>query len=258
MSASRQPRFFCDLAVGSPLRSAARKPQRASRKSAVSIAKSTRAEGFSLIEVMLVAAISVTLAAVAIPNLIRAARQAKLRGAAADFSTMLQTARTYAVRDNRFYSLYILAGSGSTPQRAYVDMLPKSLTGASGNGGTAVASGDPVVEMASEVLPRASSSAPNTANLSSQLLPSTTTVTPTDASSSSSPATFGPRGLPCQPLNVVVAGVTAGTVCDSSGGPVAYWIFFQHRVTSEWVAVTVTPAGRIQKWYYNGSAWTRF
>ena len=214
--------------------------------------------GFSLIELMLVVSVSVILAGIAVPKLLSAIYSSRLRGVMADFSSLLENDRIYAIRDNRFYSIYILGATGTSPAEAYVDMLPKSLTGASGNGGTSVASGDPVIAMTSEVTPQAASAAPNTSNLSSQLFPSTTTVAPTDANSSSSPATFGPRGLPCATLTVT-QGTVSGSVCDSSGGPVAYWIFFKDSRSGNWGSVTVTPAGRIQKWYYDfGSlVWTK-
>jgi prepilin-type N-terminal cleavage/methylation domain-containing protein len=214
--------------------------------------------GFSLIELMLVMTVAVVLAGIALPKLLSAIYSARLRGVMADFSSLLENDRIDAIRDNRFYSIYILGASGTSPAEAYVDMLPKSLTGASGNGGTSVASGDPVIAITGEVTPQAASTAPSPSNLSSQLFPSTTTVTPTDANSSSSPATFGPRGLPCATLTVT-QGTVSGSVCDSSGGPVAYWIFFKDSRSGNWGAVTVTPAGRIQKWYYDfgSQAWTK-
>jgi len=213
--------------------------------------------GFTLIELLIVLIVSLVLAAMAVSNLMRAAHTARLRGATADYASLIESDRIFAIRDNRFYSMYVLPGSGNAPQEAYVDMLPKSLTGASGNGGTSVASGDPVIAMSSEVTPQPASNAPSTSNLSSQLFPSTTTVTPNDASSATSALTFGPRGLPCAPI-AVTAGTVSGTVCDSSGGPTAYWIFFQDSLSNNWTAVTVTPAGRIQRWYYSNTVWAKF
>jgi hypothetical protein len=175
-----------------------------------------------------------------------------LRGAASDYAGLLEEARSYAVRDNRYYSTYILsAATGSSVSNVYVDMLPKVLTGASGNGGTSVATGDPVITIPSEVVVIASGSAPNTTNLKALLLPSTTPVTPTDTSTTA--ATFGPRGLPCTPDSAM----TGGTVCDSSGGPTAYWTFLKNTQSNTWEAVTITPAGRIEKWLYTGSAWQK-
>jgi Tfp pilus assembly protein FimT len=209
-----------------------------------------RQAGFSIVELCFVTVITLIIVGAAVPKVMTSLRMAKFYGAMSDFSGLLQTARIYAIRDNRFYSIYLLASSGTTPQESYVDMLPKGTTGASGNGGTSVLTGDPLVTIPSEVTKQAAANAPNTSNLETQLLPSNTPVTPTD--STLTPITFGPRGLPC-----VIVNITGGSVCNSLGGPAAYWIFFQDNLTSNWGAVTVTPAGRIQKWYYTGSAWQK-
>lgn len=215
-------------------------------------------DGFSVVELMVAVIMILILIGAGVPKMLSALRQAHLRGAASDYATLLEQARIYAIRDNRYYSTYILAGTGtsSSISQAYVDMLPKSTTGASGNGGTSIVGassgsiGDPVINFPSEVTLQALANAPNSSNLRSQLLPATTPVTPTDGSVTA--PTFGPRGLPCTPVSL-----TGGSVCDSSGGPTAFWCFFQDSLTSTWQAVTITPAGRIQKWYYNGSAWSK-
>ena len=206
--------------------------------------------GFSIVELSFVTIIVLIIVGAAVPTMLTSLRVAKFRGAMSDFSGLLQTARIYAIRDNRFYSTYLLAANGNTPQEAYVDMLPKGTTGASGNGGTSVVVGDPLVTIPSEVTMQAAANAPNTSNLETQLLPSNTPVTPTD--SSTKPITFGPRGLPC-----TIVAIAGGSVCNGLGGPAAYWIFFQDNLTKNWEAVTATPAGRIQKWYYTGSAWNK-
>ena len=208
-------------------------------------------EGFSLIEIVVVMLVILIIAAMSIPSMLSSLRQSRLRSAASDYATLLEQARIYAIRDNRYYSTYILAGSGThSVTQAYVDMLPKSTTGASGNGGTSVASGDPEITMSTEIAQQPVASAPNTSNLKSQLLPATTPVTPTDTSATA--ATFGPRGLPCTSVTA-----TGGSVCDSSGGPTAYWTFFQNTNSKSWQAVTITPAGRIQTWFYTGSSWKK-
>ena len=207
--------------------------------------------GVSLVELAIVLTIVLIISSFAIPGIFSAMRQAHLRGAATDYAGLLELGRIYAIRDNRYYSVYLLAAaSGAQTAQAYLDMLPKSMTGASGNGGASVATGDPQITLPAEVVQESVGSAPNTSNLESQLLPATTPVTPTDTSVTA--ATFGPRGLPCAPINV-----TGGTVCDSSGGPTAFWTFLENINSSSWQAVTITPAGRIQKWYYTGSSWNK-
>lgn len=215
-----------------------------------------RQGGFSVPELMVVAIITLIIAAFAIPSMNSALRQSRLRGAASDYAALLEQARIDAIRDNRYYSTYILAGSGNTPTQAYVDICPQRAGQASGNGGTSIVgasstcSGDPSVMIPAEVAQQAASGAPNTSNLQTQLLPSTTTVNPTDASVTA--PIFSPRGLPCTPVTL-----SSLSICDSSGGPTAYWTFFQDTRSSNWQAVTITPAGRIKKWFYTGSTWSK-
>lgn len=207
--------------------------------------------GFSLVELSVVVIITLIVSAWAVPSALTSIRMAHLRGAASDYAGLLEQARIYAIRDNRYYSTYILSPAGNDQvAQAYVD-LPQGSPPAK-NGGTGVQVGDPVITIGSDVVVEAVGSAPATSNLESQLLPATTPVTPTDASVTA--PTFGPRGLPCTPLALTGGG---GTVCDNSGGPTAYWTFLQNTKTSSWQAVTITPAGRIQKWFYTGSTWSK-
>jgi hypothetical protein len=36
----------------------------------------------------------------------------------------------------------------------------------------------------------------------------------------------------------------------------SYITFMQHNVSGKWAAVTITPAGRIRQWTYDGNAWS--
>jgi len=227
------------------------RPQRSSSNAGQLSRRFAKQAGFSLIELSIVVIITLLASAWAIPSALTSIRMAHLRGAASDYAGLLEQARIYSIRDNRYYSTYILAPAGNNPvAQAYVDMLPKVPTGASGNGGTSVAVGDPTITIESDVVLESVGAAPNTSNLVSQLLPAITPVTPTDGSVTA--PTFGPRGLPCTPISM-----TGGSVCDSSGGPTAYWTFLENSKLSSWQAVTITPAGRIQKWYYTGSVWNK-
>jgi len=205
--------------------------------------------GFSLVELLTVVILTLLIAAWAIPSMLTSLRMAHLRGAASDYSGLLEQARSLAIRNNQFYSTYMLAPVGNTPVGyVYVD-LPQGTPPAK-NSGASVQAGDPVITIVADVVQQPAGSAPNTANLQSQLYPSTTVVPPTDTSVTA--PTFGPRGLPCTLITL-----SGSSICDSSGGPTAYWTFMQNTKTSAWQAVTITPAGRIKKWFYNGSTWSK-
>jgi hypothetical protein len=60
---------------------------------------------------------------------------------------------------------------------------------------------------------------------------------------------FGPRGLPCTP----VTDAGGHTTCPFLT-PTSYITFLQNTQSTAWEAITVTPAGRVQLWSYNGSS----
>ena len=211
-------------------------------------------KGFTLLELMIVVAIMFVVAAYAIPTWVTAQRLAKLRGAETAYAGILQMARTRAVNDDRYYSVYTKLATGNNPQMAYVDIYPQNINGSSGNGpnGNFVAGppGDPMVTLSPEAVPQPVASAPNTANLFTSFCSACA-----NAIIKNTAPTWGPDGLPCAP--VTAAGGT-GLVCNSAGGPIAYVAFFQSSTNQEWDAVTVSPAGRIKTWYYTGAIWTPF
>lgn len=199
--------------------------------------------GFTLIELMIVVIISVVLGAVAIPNFMSFIHGARVQGAGSDFAGLLQQARMRSVQDDDYYSTYFSVSG--TLQEAYVDVTK--------NGGSGAVSSDPLIQISSEVVPIAASSAPDTTNLTGQFLPTGSTLTVNDGSSSSSPIIFNSRGLPCTSISA-----PGGTICSSSSTyATAYWVFFQDNITSTWEAVTVSPAGRIQKWRHGTGGWSK-
>lgn len=212
-----------------------------------------RRKGFSVTELLVVCGIVITVCVIAVPQLLTALRTGKVRGANSDYAGLLQTARLRAVNDDRYYSVYTQTAQGNTPQLAYVDIYPQNADGTSGTGSPASGGSytpgppaDPMVPISAEVIPQPQAAAPNMANLLAGFC-STCTV----GILHNSAPTFGPSGMPCTPT----AAASGGTVCNSTGGPTAYAQFFQSQTTQEWDAVTVTPAGRIQMWYYTGTVW---
>jgi prepilin-type N-terminal cleavage/methylation domain-containing protein len=210
--------------------------------------------GFSLLELMIVVAIMLVVAAYAIPMWSTAHRLAKIRASGTSYAGLMQLARSRAVNDDRYYSVYIKTATTTTPQMAYVDIYPQNVNGSSGNGagGNYVAGppADPMVTLSTEAVPQPVGSAPNTANLNLSFCGNCA-----NAIIRNTPPTWGPDGLPCTPITS--AGGT-GQVCNSAGGPIAYVAFFQSSTNNEWDAVTISPAGRIKTWYYTGAVWAPF
>ena len=211
--------------------------------------------GFSLIELTVVISLLVVMSALALPFLMQSVHMFRLRGAASDLSGLLQVCRMRAVQDDRYYSVYLSATSGL--QQQFVDIYPQNANGVSGTGGQTLTAPDPSVVLSQEISRQPQSAAPNTAALAQLLLPTNpNNLQPKDASAGATPFTFGPEGLPCKPVVSAIAS-GSGTVCNSKGGSIAYWTFFQNNLTQAWMAVTVTPAGRFQQWYYDGGTWAK-
>ena len=214
--------------------------------------------GLTLLELLVALTVILIIASIAIPNLNTAMHSSRLKGAASDFSSLVQVARIRAVDDDHYYSLYVIpANNNNSAQRGFVDIYPQAATGASGTNGATTTNGainpqDPMIQVSAEVTPQRQGAAPNTAALQALILPANSPVVPLDGNAAGTPITFGPRGLPCLPV---------GGVCDSLGGPQAYWFFFQNTASRNWAAVTVTPAGRIQRWIYSpapAAVWIRY
>jgi prepilin-type N-terminal cleavage/methylation domain-containing protein len=216
--------------------------------------RSRRFRGFSLLELMIVVAIMLVVAAYAIPIWTTSIRTSKIRGSETSYAGLLQLARTRAVNDDRYYSVYIKLAAGNNPQMAYVDIYPQNANGTSGNGPTGNfvvgPPADPMVTLSPEAVPQTALAAPNTANLYNSFCGACAL-----AIINNTAPTWGPDGLPC--ATAISAGGT-GLVCNSAGGPVAYVAFFQSATNQEWDAVTVSPAGRIKTWYYTGAVWSPF
>jgi Tfp pilus assembly protein FimT len=190
-----------------------------------------------MVELVVVVAIMLIVAAFATPNILSMMHSARLQGTASDFTGLIQQARIRSVQDDRAYSLVVNPAAGATPSTAFVDLQQTGV----------FAAGDPEMLLPTEVTLVAAVGAPGAANLKTQLLPAASPVMPQDAASAAAtPITFSPRGLPCTP----VAGA-----CNGAGlGAAAYWAFFQDSQTTNWEAVTISPAGRIQKWSYSAAA----
>jgi prepilin-type N-terminal cleavage/methylation domain-containing protein len=189
-----------------------------------------RAEsGFTLLEMMIVVAIVLIVGAFAIVNGMSAAQSFRLSEATTNYSNLLQQARISAIKDDTFYTVL------TDPAKAFINV----------NGPLYVV-GDPMMAFPSGVTPMTYSSGPNETNLEAQFLPAGAHNT---LNLTAAGPIFGPRGLPCKPTP------GANPTCPSLAQPTSYITFFQNSQSQKWAAVTVSPAGRIRRWSYDGSSW---
>jgi Tfp pilus assembly protein FimT len=196
-----------------------------------------RERGFSLLELCLVVAILMIVGSLVFVNSVTAIRNIRLTQSATSYANLLQHARIRAVQDDTYYMVRTVAGTD--PPTAFIDLTQTGTYSASGPS-------DPMMVFLQDVNPMPFSDGPGLTDLKSKFLPvtGTGTVDTVDAG-----PTFGPRGLPCHPT------APTGGTC-SSMTPTSYVTFLQNAQSQKWEAVTVTPAGRIGVWSYDGTSWS--
>ncbi len=202
-----------------------------------------RQSGFSLIELLIVVALIMVVAAMATPNIMNAIYNIRLRGAAGEVAGLLQACRQTALHDNRYYTIKPATVTGA--QGAYVDLNYN-------NGFDNVApTPEPLIQFPANVNV-VSAGAPNTANLIANCC---ATFTPQGAGILPS---FNARGLPCVGLSNPPPANSLCNIRDAGGNTVGF-VYFLNQTRPfgavGWAAVSVTPAGRIRVWTYSGSTW---
>jgi prepilin-type N-terminal cleavage/methylation domain-containing protein len=190
--------------------------------------------GFSLLELCVVVAILMIVAGMVFINAVTAVHNIRLTQSATSYANLLQQARIRAVLDDTYYT--VITDPATDPPMAFVDLV-KNQT---------YAPADPMAIFLQDVTPMAFGSGPGRTDLISKFLPTSGSGT---VDSGDPGPTFGPRGLPCKPS------APSGGTC-SSMTPTSYITFLQNAQSAKWEAVTVTPAGRIGIWSYDGTTWS--
>jgi len=186
-----------------------------------------RQRGFSMVELLTAVTISMILAVVAIPQLMRAVYTSRIRGTAADLAGLIQRARIMAEQQNATLAIYTGTVDGGL-QGAFIncyrsgtnDVCPAGTTWQSGVG-------EPDIPFSSGVSLGTAGSAPSTLSL---------TPTPETAGTI---LYFSPRGLPVK---------SSGATYVASKGVV----FYLTDTHNNWAAVSVSGAGRSKVWVYAG------
>src|SRR5712692_4201465 len=187
--------------------------------------------GFSMIEVIVVTGISMIITMTAVPNMTSAIGSLRLRSSMTSLAGVLQKCRMLAVKQNQTMSTHfaVTTYGASNGVIAYVkkasDPNPISTTDSQ------VQLEQPVTQVTTP----SGTGAPTTVPTS------TLGFTP-----QTSDPSFSTTGLPC---------AYSGGNCVNGG-----FIYYFHDTRSSgqtgWAAISLSPAGRLKKWYWNGSAWT--
>jgi prepilin-type N-terminal cleavage/methylation domain-containing protein len=184
--------------------------------------------GFTLLELLIVVAILVLVTTIAIPNVVVALSKSRMRASITSFSGVLQSTRMLAVKENRLMTTHV--GVQAYGLVAYAKLATDSNPLAIHD--SQIAMEAPITEMATPTGPGAPTA------ISTSILGFTPVTTE---------PSFNTRGLPC---------AFSGGTCATNTGFIFYFHDTRPGNTSGWAAVSISPAGRIKKWFWNGSAWT--
>ncbi len=214
--------------------------------------KQVQEAGFSMLELLIVIAIMLIVAAIGVPKMMTVIDQQKLQTSAQTYASFIQLARERAIQDDQFYQIENTTIGGNKPI-VYLDM----------NGNGTLDASEPSVQLPSPVI-ISDTGVPlggfgNTTLLNAKPLTSSTTnpppMTALDGTQRAGLA-FNGRGLPCQryaatdPCTVSPSNPGAG-----GGNVVVAWVtFLQYQMAGgglEYAAISVTPAGRVKTWLYD-------
>jgi Tfp pilus assembly protein FimT len=204
-----------------------------------------RIGGFSIIELLIVLFVVMVIAAIAIPNILSAVSNIRLRASAGDLAGLMQQARIMAAKNNTTYS--IRYGTRNGAQIAFIDLANTGVWAATVtvNG---VVTDEPLIEFSGTTVPASGAPSGSGGQPSVYILAG-------DTGSGSYDNTnilgFTGRGLPCNYD-------TTTTPATCSTPPAKYFVYYlsDTRVGGAgWAAVVVTKGGRAKIVTWNGSTW---
>ena len=200
-----------------------------------------RTQGFSLIEVLVVVAIMLVVAAMALPNVMKGLDDIKLRSSMRDVIGLLQQARQTAVKNNTYYTM---GQAGVNNNLIYVDINKNNAYDAYANGNNPQYPPEPTVMLPNSItLTNAGAPAFNNVLVGANFNPVV----------NAGPPSFNARGLPCVMVGAACSSHTGGVIQGQSGANVGFLFFFKQQGSFgavNWAAIAITPAGRMESWYY--------
>jgi len=172
-----------------------------------------------MLEIMVVVAILMIVAALAVPTLSRTIANYRLDAGGHSTASVIQQARLLAVKTNQVY--FVNTDTVSTPDFVYI----RTDTGARQHG-------DPSISISND-LTFQTTGLPDHQQLDDYVQGTTSVL-----QAAGTAIGFTSRGLPC----------VASTTTPPCQQGVGFEWFIQNTASSGWEAVTVTPAGRIKSW----------
>jgi Tfp pilus assembly protein FimT len=204
---------------------------------------------------MIVLVITMIVAAMATPNVARGITVIRLRSGVSSVAGLVQKARIEAVRSNTIQVVRKTTDSDGVTPVYYVDgaMNPTTANSGKPNQTNSRDAWEPMITTSRDLTLESSANAPSF---------DTSALLGYSASRFKDPPmnlAFTQRGLPCNPNSTTgtittcnLIGITQTNTSDAS-----YQYFFRMRSVfgDRWASLTVTPAGRVRVWVWNGTVW---
>jgi len=193
---------------------------------------SARTDGFSLVELLVVMAVMLVVAAFAVPSLTNTLDAYRVRSTVNSISGLTQRCRLQSLKKNTSERMYVQTNGGK------VQLFCQDVVTGTG----VLQSTDPQITIGEQFsIPGTPTGGP-TLLTGATMWGSSTAVFGTNL-----PPYFNSRGLPCGAVGV-------GTACSTIKGYV-YYFKYTSQNRSRWAALSISPAGRIENWFWNGTAW---
>src|SRR5215813_10219121 len=194
--------------------------------------------GFSMLELSLVVAIGALVTVIGLPRMNVAIANLKLRSSMTTVSALVQNCRMLAVQRNTTLSTKFVDASPS----AIVKSMRAVVTAVTDSTNTPIAA-DAQVEMEAPI------SSPATVPVGAGAPPA---LTNGQLGLSADPLytvpSFNSRGLPCAFNSLTGA-------CATNNAFIRYFKDNRINIAGGWAAVAISPAGRIKRWFWNGTSW---
>ncbi len=205
-----------------------------------------REGGFSILEIVIVVFVVLVVMAVAVPNVMVAVANVRLRASAGDLAGLMQQARMMAAKNNpQNPPVYaILYGVKNGRQIAYIDL------NGDGNWSSSVTVngvtlGEPLVEFSGTVVPAAGAPTAGAGVPGPYVLAGDTGSGSYDNTYTMA---YTPRGFPCN--------YSSPPACTTPAA--LYFVYYLTDTRAGgagWAAVVITKAGRTKVVNWNGSQW---
>ncbi len=185
-----------------------------------------RQSGFSMPELLIVVLIGLVITTIALPNMLTVIATARLHGNISTLSGIFQNCRMMAVKNNRTMTTHFSTASNGI--MAYVKLATDT---------SEATRTDTQVELEAPIVRYTSPSGTGA--------PAGITVTTLGYTAQTGDVSFNTRGLPC---------MYSGGTCTNQGF-IYYFKDTRRTANNGWAAVSISPAGRIKKWFWNGTTW---